>query len=108
MFWKKKNKKYPKGTCGSCGLFNRANNTCRVNILMNGSKINIPCDPEDQCFFMEEFEMPDGKKERLVDDIQQVRMWVEDPVTGKQADKGVVRIEYPDGFFGKESPGEVQ
>lgn len=77
--------------CGNCLLFDRPNGTCKVAILINGNKIHMPVNPEDNCH-MDELQIP----------VNQVRWWVEDPKTGEQTDKnGVVKIEYPDNFFGK-------
>lgn len=51
----------------------------------------MPVSPTDDCH-MDALGIP----------VQQVRWWVEDPKTGEKTDKdGVVKIEYPDGFFGR-------
>lgn len=99
--------------CSNCRLFDGLNRLCTVVILINEKKINIPVDAEDPCFFEQEFvakhevAFADGKKiveEKFTpaDELQQVRLWVEDPKTGEKTDKdGIVKIEYPEGFFGK-------
>ena len=90
--------------CGNCLAYNRELGQCMVTVLHNGEKMNLPTEPEDDCFFEQEFEFvnENGKVEKFKVDIEQVRMWVEDPATGKPTDKnGVVRIEYPKNFFNK-------
>lgn len=77
--------------CGNCLLFNKSNQTCSVAILIEGQKYNMPVDPDDHCH-MDQLGIP----------VQQVRWWVEDPKTGEQTENnGVVKIEYPENFFGK-------
>lgn len=82
-------KKEPK--CGNCLLFDRSEEVCKVAILINGNKFHMPVSPEDRCH-MDELGIP----------VDQVRWWVEDPKTGEKTNEnGVVKIEYPDNFFGK-------
>jgi hypothetical protein len=82
-------KKEPK--CGNCLLFDHSGNFCKVAILINGNKFHMPVNAEDNCH-MDELGIP----------VNQVRWWVEDPKTGEKTDKnGVVKIEYPENFFGK-------
>lgn len=77
--------------CGNCLLYDRSNQVCGVVILVDGQKQHMPVDPDDNCH-MDELGIP----------VQQVRWWVEDPTTGEKTDKdGVVKIEYPEGFFGR-------
>ena len=79
-----------KPKCGNCRLFNKSNETCEVAILIDGKKYNLPVSPEDNCH-MDELGIP----------VEQVRWWVEDPNTGEKTEKnGVVKIEYPENFFG--------
>ncbi len=87
---KKKKKIEPK--CKNCLLYNREEGICKVAILVNGEQIHLPVFPEDDCH-MDQLGIP----------VEQVRWWVEDPKTRKptQGD-GVVKIEYPEGFFGKD------
>ena len=78
-------------TCGNCKLFNKNNETCAVSILLNGKKYNMPVNPDDNCHM-----------EELGIEIKQVRWWVEDPNTGEKTNKnGIVKMEYPEDFFGK-------
>ena len=76
--------------CKNCLLFNKINQICSVAILIEGKKYNLPVNPEDNCH-MDELGIP----------VEQVRWWVEDPTTGEKTEKnGVVKIEYPENFFG--------
>ncbi len=81
--------------CKNCLLFDRKRGQCKVAILINGNEYHMPVFPEDDCH-MDALGIP----------VQQVRWWVEDPATGQPADKGVVKIEYPKGFFGEEKQGK--
>jgi len=76
--------------CRNCRLFNKNNSICRVTILIDGQRHNMPVDESDACHM-----------EELGVEVQQVRWWVEDPSTGKPSEKGVVKMEYPEGFFGE-------
>jgi len=79
--------------CGNCRLFNYKNSTCGVAILYEGQQLHMPVDKKDKCHM-----------EELGIEVQQVRWWVEDPKTGSPTNEnGVVKIEYPEGFFGKKS-----
>ncbi len=52
----------------------------------------MPVSPEDKCHM-----------EELGIEIQQVRWWTEDAETGEKTNNnGVVKMEYPKGFFGEE------
>ena len=61
---------------------------CKVAILVNGIHRNLPVFLEDNCHL-----------EELQIQVDQVR-WFED-----KEDKNKLKIEYPEGFFGKESDG---
>jgi len=100
--------------CNNCRLFNRDEGECRVVVLHQGERYNLPVTPGDACFFDTEFV---AIKEELVndeivtkketfnpaDEIKSARFWVEDPMTGKPTTKkkGTVKIEYDKDFFGK-------
>jgi hypothetical protein len=76
--------------CGDCYLFNRENETCKISILIDGQKYNMPVSANDDCHMLE-LEIP----------IEQVKFWVEDPKSGEKTNEnGVVKIEYPENFFG--------
>jgi hypothetical protein len=77
--------------CGNCLLYNSSKKECKTAILMEGQEVHIPVLPSDSCHM-----------EELGIQIEQVRWWVEDE-KGNPAEKGKVKIEYPTGFFGKES-----
>ncbi len=91
--------------CKKCQLFNTELSSCRVVILHEGERFtNLPVEPNDSCFFDNEFTTKENETFRPIDDIKQVRWWVEDPKTGEPTSgNGVVKIEYPIDFFGKET-----
>jgi hypothetical protein len=77
--------------CGNCLLFDRKKEICKVAILVEGTTMHMPVGPKDKCH-MDELGIP----------VEQVRWWVEDPKTGEPTDgNGTVKIEYPEGFFGR-------
>ncbi len=78
--------------CKNCRLFAPKEQICTVTVLAEGQKYNLPVSPYDSCHM-----------ESLGIEVQQVRFWCENPETGEKAEKGIVKIEYPVGFFGKES-----
>lgn len=89
--------------CKNCKLYNPAKNHCSVVILHEGERIHIPVDSIDPCFFEGEYFDPTSKAmESFIEDVKEVRFWVEDEQGEKTAGDGVVKIEYPDNFFGKE------
>ena len=78
--------------CKNCLLYDRRRGQCKVAILIGGKEYHLPVFPDDDCH-MDALGIP----------VQQVRWWVEDPKTGKPTTgDGVVKIEYPTGFFGDE------
>lgn len=80
-----------KPKCKECRLFDKPNGICKISILLDGKKYNMPVDGEDSCHMIE-LDIP----------VEQVRWWVEDPTNGEQTNKnGIVKIEYPENFFGK-------
>ncbi|MCK9458442.1 MAG: hypothetical protein M0R80_02215 [Proteobacteria bacterium] len=101
-------KKKLKPICKNCSLFDRNNSICRVVILSEGERINIPVDPDDKCFFNNKFTALEEKAGKIVEEqfkpeIEQVRWWVEDPETGQQTKgNGVVKMQYPKNFFSPE------
>jgi len=90
--------------CKNCLLYDFTKQHCKVVVLYKGEKINPPTSPEDHCLFDTEFKSIDEKGQMDVwkPEIQEVKWWVEDPITGKKCEKGIVKIEYPENFFGKE------
>jgi hypothetical protein len=77
--------------CNNCFLYNRENSTCKVAILLNGKEYHMPVDPGDRCH-MDELQI----------EVKQVRWWVEDEKGNPTEGDGVVKIEYPEDFFGKD------
>jgi hypothetical protein len=76
--------------CKNCLLFDRQKGLCKVAILVDGKQYHMPVFPDDNCH-MDQLGIP----------VEQVRWYVEDPVTGEPTDgNGVVKMEYPEGFFG--------
>ncbi len=78
--------------CKNCLLFDRKNELCKVAVLIEGQEYHMPVFANDRCH-LDELGIP----------VQQVRWYVEDKVTGEPATNGVVKIEYPIGFFGEKS-----
>ncbi len=72
--------------CGTCRLYNDERGECRVAILVAGETLHLPVSRTDPCHLDE-----------LGIEANQIRWWVENPETGEKADKGVVKIEYPEG-----------
>lgn len=92
--------------CKNCLLYDPKKAVCRATILMEGERINLPMYPTDPCFFEDEITIKDenGKiLDRFTPEVQQVKWWVEDPKTGQKSNKGIVKIEFPNNFFGKEN-----
>jgi hypothetical protein len=100
--------------CKNCRLFDERKGECAVIILHEGQKYNLPVSPNDHCFFDTAFVAKEPvfdragnyvttKTEVFKPEVQEVKFWVEDPNTGKKTKKdGVVKMQYPEGFFGKE------
>lgn len=82
-------KKIIKKVCGNCRLYDNEKENCKVAILHEGKEYHMPVFPNDSCH-MEELGL----------EINQVRWWVEDE-KGNSAEKGIVKMEYPEGFFGE-------
>jgi hypothetical protein len=94
-------KKYIEPICSNCRLFDPHNSICKVVILHEGQKINLPVEANDPCFFEQTYFDPSSQREENFNEIKQVRFWVEGK-DGKKTDKnGVVKCEYPPGFFGE-------
>lgn len=75
--------------CKHCILHDKEKGICKVAFIVNGEQVNMPVFPEDNCHMLE-LGLP----------VEQIRWWVEDPITGQPTDgDGVVKMEYPEGFF---------
>jgi hypothetical protein len=92
--WFKSKKKKIEPICGNCRLFNEKTKRCSVVVLLEGQKINIPVDAEDKCFFETEFVAKGDDVFKV--EVNEIKMWTEDPKTGEKSDKGIVKIEYPE------------
>jgi hypothetical protein len=89
-------KKTVEPICGNCRLFDPSKRECQVVILFEGEKVKLPVDPKDSCFFEQTYFDPTTKSMETLNEIQQIRLWVEDE-NGKPTDgNGSVKIEYPD------------
>jgi len=95
MFGIFKHKKPVEPICGNCRLFNPKDKRCSVVILHEGEKINIPVDPEDSCFFEEQYFDPITGKVEDFNDIKEVKIWTEDD-KGRRSNKGTVKVEVPE------------
>lgn len=95
--------------CHNCQLFDRDNSQCSVVILHEGQRINLPVLPQDPCFFERGYFDPTTKAvEDFTEDIQQVKFWVEDKNGKPTKGNGTVKIQYPDGFFGKSTEENLE
>lgn len=87
--------------CANCKLFNPQKSECSVVILMEGNRVRIPVDAEDPCFYEGMYFDPTTKAmEDFAGEIQQVRFWTENRDGEKTSGDGIVKMEYPEGFFG--------
>lgn len=84
-----KNKKKVEPICNNCLCFDREKGRCKVAVLIEGKQFHMPVYPGDHCH-MDELGIP----------VQQVRWWVEDEKGNPTSGDGVVKMEYPEGFFG--------
>lgn len=86
-----KSKKTIEKICGNCLLYNHDKKECKVAVLIEGQEYHLPVFPKDECH-MDQLGLP----------VQQVRWFVEDENGNPTTGKGIVKIEYPKDFFGKE------
>lgn len=88
--------------CKNCKLFNPEKQECSVVILHEGSRLKLPVDPNDSCFFEDQYFDPITQtKEKFSGDVKEVKFWVENQDGSKIKGDGIVKIEYPEGFFGE-------
>lgn len=105
---KKKKRKQIEHICKNCKLFDAHNHLCRIVILHEGQRVMLPVDANDPCFYEGQF--PDAERSSMTDfseNIQQVRFWVENNKGEHTDGDGVVKIEYPEGFFGDKTLSEL-
>jgi len=99
--------------CKNCRLFDPINHECQVLVLHEGEKYKLPVYPNDKCFFENTFiakkpvfnkkgECVGEKEELFKPEVNEVKFWVEDEMGNKTRGDGVVKIQYPKGFFGVE------
>jgi hypothetical protein len=91
--------------CKNCRLYDPGKKHCSVVVLWEGERVHIPVDPQDKCFFTDKFDSNSG--ENFQDDIKQVRFWTEDEKGQPTNGNGTVKVEYPEGFFGKTSLRDI-
>ena len=93
-------------TCKNCKLFDAKQKRCAVIVIYEGEKYNLPVEANDSCFYESEFLAlnEENQIETFKPDVQEVKFWVEDPITGEKTDgPGTVFIEYPPAFFGNKN-----
>jgi len=76
--------------CKNCLLYNPDKKECKVAILVAGKEYHMPVELNDRCHMDE-----------LGIEVNQVRWWTEDKEGNKIDGDGIVKIEYPENFFGK-------
>ena len=82
--------------CKNCRLYNDKDQVCSVVVLFEGKKLHVPMDPQDTCLYENQYFDPTTESlKSMVDDIKQLRMWVEDE-NGQKSKEGIVKIEFPD------------
>lgn len=84
-----KTKKSIERICNNCLLFNREKGECKVAVLIDGKEYHMPVFPGDKCHM-----------EALRIEVKQVRWWVEGDDGKPTSGNGVVKMEYPEDFFG--------
>lgn len=90
--------------CGNCRLFDENKNECSIVILFEGERKKLPVSAEDFCFFEEEFFDPiSNQADKFSTEVKEVKFWVENDKGEKTNGSGTVKMEYPEGFFGKEN-----
>lgn len=89
--------------CKNCQLYDEGRGVCSVIVLHEGEKVNVPMSPNDLCLYEIGYFDPTTKAiENFTEDIKEVKLWVENDKGEKVAGDGIVKIEYPEGFFGHE------
>lgn len=100
-------KKQVEPICGNCKLYDGKSGMCQIVILMEGRRVKLPVDPDDSCFYQENgyFDPTTKATEDFTDEIKEVKFWVEDKEGKKTKGNGVVKMEFPEGFFGEYENG---
>ena len=108
---KNRRKKKPaiEAICKNCLLYDEVESRCKVVIIDHNDQFELETDPEMHCvydtkFVAFEIDPRTGKKRKSVftPEVQEVKWWVEDKEGNKTNKDGVVKIQYPEGFFGQE------
>ena len=95
----RRRKKEIEKICGNCKLFNPEKSQCSVVILYEGQRVKLPVIESDACFFEETyFDATTKSQEDFVDDIKEVKFWVENE-NGEKSKKGTVKMEFPEGYM---------
>jgi len=91
----KKRKGKVEPICGNCRLYDHPKGQCKVSVMIGEEQFNMPVFPQDQCHMDE-----------LGIEVEEMRWWTEDPLTGNKTEKdGVVKMQFPEklklweGFF---------
>lgn len=86
--------------CKNCKLFDPKKSECAIVVLHEGRRHRLPVLAQDPCFFEEAYFDPKADfPEDFVEDIKEVKFWVENEKGEKTKGNGVVKMEYPEGFF---------
>lgn len=85
--------------CDNCKLYDPQSETCQIVVLHEGSRANLPVNAIDSCFY----ESIDGwSGESFIEDVKEVKFWVENSEGKKTNGDGTVKMEYPEGFLGED------
>lgn len=84
-----------KPICGNCRLFDEGLGICRVVILHEGEKLNLPVEAKDPCFFEQEYFDPITGRTETFNEVKEIRVWVEDKDGKKTDGNGTVKIQFP-------------
>jgi hypothetical protein len=86
--------------CKNCKLFNPTKSQCSVVILHEWQRIKLPVIAEEPCFFEGTYFDPTTESmEDFVEEIKEVKFWVENEDGDKVKGNGTVKMEYPEGFI---------
>lgn len=100
-----KKRKQIERICKNCKIFDPKTGVCKIVVLYEGKRINVPMDENDSCMYETGYFDPFSNNiEDFSEDIKEVKFWVEDEKGNKTDKDGTVKIEYPEGFFGDNDP----
>ena len=76
-----------KAICKNCQLFMPETNQCGIVVVHEGKHLRLPVEPNDECFYKEEWFNPiTNASENFNDEVKEIRMF---------EDNGKVRFEEP-------------